>query len=339
MKTVAYASPHVPIEWIAAHGVRPVRLNPRVEGEASPLALRRGVCPFAGAVLDVVVAGVDACAVIFTTACDQMRYACAAAEPSTRVPLFLLNVPSTWQTPTAGRLFREEVERLGRFLVELGGTTPADEELADVMLRFERERATARATYVRHSSLTSLFGQAGKPDVPWSPGFGRLKPVLQQESQAGPDVDWGRAAVPLALVGGPLLDNDREIFSIVEGAGGSIVLDATEQGERVTPPAFDRARLCRDPLGELVDAYLRIPDAFRRPNTALYEWLGCAMGTREVRGIILRRYVWCDLWHAEVDRLRRWSPVPVLDLDGDRDDQSARGRTVGRIEAFLEMLR
>ena len=88
-----------------------------------------------------------------------------------------------------------------------------------------------------------------------------------------------------------------------------------------------------------MDAYLRIPDAFRRPNTALYEWLGCAMGTREVRGIILRRYVWCDLWHAEVDRLRRWSPVPVLDLDGDRDDQSARGRTVGRIEAFLEMLR
>ena len=222
MKTVAYASPHVPIEWIAAHGVRPVRLNPRVEGEASPLALRRGVCPFAGAVLDVVVAGVDACAVIFTTACDQMRYACAAAEPSTRVPLFLLNVPSTWQTPTAGRLFREEVERLGRFLVELGGTTPADEELADVMLRFERERATARATYVRHSSLTSLFGQAGKPDVPWSPGFGRLKPVLQQESQAGPDVDWGRAAVPLALVGGPLLDNDREIFSIVEGAGEAL---------------------------------------------------------------------------------------------------------------------
>ena len=109
--------------------------------------------------------------------------------------------------------------------------------------------------------------------------------------------------VPLALVGEHLLEGDHDIFAIVEDAGGRIVLDATEQGERAVPPAFDVARLRCDPLGELVDSYLRIPDAFRRPNAALYEWLGRAMQTRQVRGIVFRRYVWCDLWHAELERL------------------------------------
>ena len=56
------------------------------------------------------------------------------------------------------------------------------------------------------------------------------------------------------------------------------------------------------------------------------------------RGMILRRYLWCDLWHAESQRLKRWSPVPVLEIDIGPDDDAAPNRVQGRIEAFLETL-
>ena len=93
-------------------------------------------------------------------------------------------------------------------------------------------------------------------------------------------------------------------------AGGRVVLDATEGGQRTMPRRFDPARVASDPLQELADAYFDgIPDAFRRPNSRLYEWLGRELAARHVQGIIFRRYLWCDLWHAELQRLKQWSPA------------------------------
>ena len=68
---------------------------------------------------------------------------------------------------------------------------------------------------------------------------------------------------------------------------------------------------------------------------------GCGehLAERAVRRIIVVRYVWCDLWHAEVGRLqeslsacRWWSSTSAAATSG-----LARIRT--RIEALLEMLR
>lgn len=154
-------------------------------------------------------------------------------------------------------------------------------------------------------------------------------------------------AIPLAIVGGPLVARDFALFDLLERLGGRVVLDATEGGTRLLPAAFDRMRMAQDPLAELARAYFdTVADVFRRPNDALYTWLKERFAEERVRGVLFRRYVWCDLWHAELYRLRRGSPVPVLDLDVDHDDQgpafACRGceaRTIGRVEAFLEMLR
>jgi benzoyl-CoA reductase/2-hydroxyglutaryl-CoA dehydratase subunit BcrC/BadD/HgdB len=105
------------------------------------------------------------------------------------------------------------------------------------------------------------------------------------------------------------------------------------------PRRFDPARMVADPLEELADAYFDIPDVFRRPNHALYDWLGRELAARQVRGIIFRRYLWCDLWHAELQRLREWTALPVLEIDVAPDDLGASNRVQGRIEAFLEMLK
>jgi benzoyl-CoA reductase/2-hydroxyglutaryl-CoA dehydratase subunit BcrC/BadD/HgdB len=145
--------------------------------------------------------------------------------------------------------------------------------------------------------------------------------------------------ISLAIIGGPMIKQDLEIFDIVEQSGGNIVLDATETSERGMCATFDRRGLCDNPLMELSRAYFgSIPDASRRPNSELYNWLKQKLADRAVRGIIFRRYLWCDTWHAELGRLKDWAGLPVLDIDVGGDSRTQHIRTPNRIRAFLEML-
>jgi benzoyl-CoA reductase/2-hydroxyglutaryl-CoA dehydratase subunit BcrC/BadD/HgdB len=343
MSAVGYSSPFVPAEWIAAHGLRPERLRLRPTEK-----LTRGICPYAGALMEAgkgdrhllceapggpfrqKVPVPFSCLVLATT-CDQMRYVATMLEQRADHPIFLLNVPSTWQTPAARQLYLDELRRLGRFLVRLGGSAPSDLELAEIMLASNRKREEDRENSRGPTARGELSRWGDSCTVAPRDGSATAIPTVATPTVSG---------IPLAILGGPLLETDCEFFALVERAGGRIVLDATEHGVRTFPRPFDAARAAADPLQELADAYFDgIPDAFRRPNTALYEWLGRELAARQVRGIILHRYVWCDLWHAESQRLKQWSPTPLLELDVGPDDTGAANRLQGRIEAFLEMLK
>ena len=175
-------------------------------------------------------------------------------------------------------------------------------------------------------------------DAP-SPGeLGRI--MLERDAARGTQepVESRPDGIPVALLGGALTAHDRGILELVAKLGGRVVLDGTEAGERTRPARFDRRRIQDDPLGELAEAYFgSIPEVFRRPNSMLYQWLEQAIEEREPRGVILLRQVWCDLWHGEVERLREWLDIPLLDLDLNGHDPVARSRT--RVQAFLETLR
>ena len=123
MIRIAYTSPFVPPEWISAHGLRPAWLPAHCDGARSAEALREGVCPFAGAVLGGLPNGLEAAALVLTTTCDQMRRA-ADIVGRDAPPVFLFNVPATWQTAVSRQLYCDELERLGRFLVRAGGVSP-----------------------------------------------------------------------------------------------------------------------------------------------------------------------------------------------------------------------
>ena len=147
------------------------------------------------------------------------------------------------------------------------------------------------------------------------------------------------AGAPMPWYGGPLMRGDTRVFDTIEQAGGAVVLDATESGARTLPAPFDRRRLRDDPLMELVDAYFgAIPDVFRRPDEALYAYLDRELAASGARGIVVWRYVWCDLWAAAVARLRERTGLPVTDLDVS-GDEGAFAHTAGRIQAFMEVLR
>jgi benzoyl-CoA reductase/2-hydroxyglutaryl-CoA dehydratase subunit BcrC/BadD/HgdB len=294
VKNVLYTCPFVPPEWIASYGLEPVRIAPEPARQGMPA----GVCPFAAAFIHATVA-TPALAIIATTVCDQMRRSVELIESRCDTPVFLMNVPATWRSKSAVKLYRDELDRLGRFLVTLGGAEPTPDKLSETMLHYDSLRAELRAD----SKISTPNG------------------------------------VPLILTGGPLRSTDSEIFDLIEQAGGTIVLDATASGEMTMAPPFDRAKLTSDPAGELADAYFaRIPHAMRRPNNQLHEYLNHELTARRAKGVIYRRYQWCDTWHGEVGRLKDLLPSPVLDLVAG-DDESDRAYMLTRIQAFVEMLK
>jgi benzoyl-CoA reductase/2-hydroxyglutaryl-CoA dehydratase subunit BcrC/BadD/HgdB len=133
--------------------------------------------------------------------------------------------------------------------------------------------------------------------------------------------------------------DDYDLLTAVEDAGGRFVLDATESGERTLPAPVDVDRLKADPREELARIYFDcIPDVFQRPNDRLFAWLRQEVAKRRVRGVLVRRFVWCDHWHGEMPRLREELSVPVLEWEGTGNDARALASTIGRMEAFLEML-
>ena len=260
--------------------------------------VRQGVCPFALAFSRKATEQADAAGIVFASLCDQMRRLGDKTAGAAALPTLTLHVPRTWQTPESLEFYREELRRLGRFLVDVGGQTPSNKTLANIMLRHDAERKRAR------------------------------------HAQPVPDGNQ----VPLAILGSPLPSDSLGIFDRVRAAGGYVALDATESGERGWPRRFNNGRLLENPFEELSEAYFHaIPDAARRPNHPLYEWLGREMIARQVRGLVVHHYVWCDLWHAETERLREWSSVPVLALTSGSEETPGRTRTA--IEAFLEALR
>jgi len=325
MTTVLYTSPFVPAEWIAAHGVRPRRIQPEPHAAAPSAAPLAGLCPYARAMVGTLTTGADGDAAVLTTTCDQMRRAAEWAAMNSRVPVFLMNVPATWQTAAAVRLYRDELARLRRFLIRLGGSEPSHEKLCATMEAYDARRLDLRRA------------------------VGIMAPRRANEAVATFDLEWQSEALsarldeaphgaPVALVGGPLLRGDSQVFDIIEEAGGLVVLDATETGQRGLPAPFDHRRLRDDPMMELVEAYFgTIPDAFRRPDDALRTYLEHELTAAGARGIIVWRYVWCDHWAAFAPRLRELAGLPVLDLDVSVD-KGHLSRVSNRIQAFVEVL-
>ena len=321
---IIYSCPFVPAEWIAAHGMRPSRIMPNSKHASDSICAAPGVCPYVRAFAGAVASEPDAAGVVVTTMCDQMRRASELIARDSESPVFLMNVPSTWETVNAQKMYGSELQRLGRFLVQLGGESPSTERLAGVMREYDAKRSAVRdargsLSARSYSDLIARFHRDGDTDIP--------KEVMIPQG------------VPLALVGGPLLAEYFQFFDLIEGAGGYIALDATETGERTLPAPFDRRRMSDEPLEVLAEAYFgSIPDASRRPNSLLYQWLKKEIDVRGIRGIIFVRYVWCDMWHAEAQRMKEWLGLPFFDLDIS-EDLSDLSRKMTRFEAFMEMLR
>jgi benzoyl-CoA reductase/2-hydroxyglutaryl-CoA dehydratase subunit BcrC/BadD/HgdB len=331
-------SPWIPLEWIKAHGFEP--RGPGLGNPEEPTAVPEGVCAFAQHMADLARSHADA-PVIFTTACDQLRRAADACRAGDNSRLFLFNLPATWQTSASRRLYQAEIARLGKFLEGLGGRSPTDASLLEIIRDYEQRRAELVDFIQCHPACEALEAMAGYFDGAVQVPSGGVSAARSRAAKAGA-ASRSRATVsagvPLALVGGPLLPSQWTLLEAIESAGGSVVLTATEPGERCLLPPLPPHADAPCPLTALANHYFdHAVDVFHRPNSRLYDWLRSRLTERCVRGMVLWVHVGCDLWRAEAASLREAFQLPVLTLD----THEVRGgglRDANRLAAFLEML-
>lgn len=322
MKSVVYASPWIPADWIAAHGFQPRRITPQANGHGEPLA--PGRCIYSEIFSrQAQITEVDC--VIFASSCDQMRRSGDAHAQRLPARAFLFNMPAATGNAHSRRLYIDELRRLGRHLERLGGISPTPGRLASVIAEYEEARIRLRG------AREDLHGRELAESIHHFNAEGATPPPNEKYITHSGEI-------ALALVGGPLMREQLALFDIVTESGGRIALDASETGERGLPTPIDRRLLGEDPFAAMAEAYFEgIPDVRERPNWRLYNWLKTRFDERFIRGVILHRQVWCDLWQAEAPRLKEWCGLPTLELEGQPDGRiDARTRT--RIEAFIEAL-
>jgi benzoyl-CoA reductase/2-hydroxyglutaryl-CoA dehydratase subunit BcrC/BadD/HgdB len=234
------------------------------------------------------------------------------------------------------------MERLGEFLVRIGGHAPAPRELATQMhayraLRTELASAADWCFGSAYADAIAHFHSQGSFKLPSPDKFKETATARNPEQKPR-----------LALVGGPLDADGLRLFREIERLGGIVVLNATETGERSLAPRTPEGTGVSDaPAGEGGGSTARelsrilleqCVDVFQRPNSRLYAWLEPRIVKRRVQGIILWHHVGCDLWRAEAESIREAFKLPLLLLEAE-DTGSIDQRTISRVQAFLEALR
>jgi len=321
---VYLASPWIPREWVEAHGLTPRGLFSAPDCDAVIPRVFEGVCSFAQRNLEFARAR-EGSAVVFSSACDQMRRSFDRIQPERAVPAFLFNLPATWQSKVAWRLFRTELERFTCYLERLGGRRPVAQSAFTTICDVVRARSKLLAAWCQPNARAYAEAMAG---FHWD-GRVTLEP--------GPDVREV-TGVPVAFVGGPLTRAQFGVLDAIESAGGRVALNATETGERSLGWGQLSSAQEADTIDGLARVFFeRIVDVWQRPNTRLYAWLRERIVEREVRGIVLWHYIGCDFWRAEAASLREAFGLPVLTLDSDQA-HTDHPRLVHRIAAFIEML-
>ncbi len=328
---VLTTSPWIPWEWIQAHGFE-LRVAWEWACATAPTgaagALGQGVCAFAQHCVSAASQHAPS-PMIVDSSCDQLRRSFDALVAGGGPHVFLFNLPVILESPGARRLFRSELNRLGRWLVEdLGGSAPTRDRLVQLI----QESRKARLQLIERAGRCSAR-QLAEAVVSFQCN-GRVEQPLAREASPA-------AGVPVALVGGHFPGSQWTLLDRIEEWGGQVVLNATVAGERAFGAALDDFEPERyDDLTDFfTERYLRgAVDVFHRPNHRLYAWIQDCLQSRQARGIVLWSFMACDLWRAEAQTMKERLKLPVCLLEGDGMDGCST-RNAGRVQAFLESLR
>jgi hypothetical protein len=332
---IATSGPQVPHERISAYGFAPVTLVPKM---SVPCQLRAGLCAAAQGWAEALLSDESRfAAAVLTTRCDQLRRTVETLRTRTRLPIFLMNVPVTRGTDAARRLHRDEQERLDGFLRSLGGAGAS-----------ELRCITPAGRAVFPQTAAGACGEASLPDL------ARRFPDRPQAAEAADSVFCGGFRV--GLLACLLTEADDAVVRMLRQVGLQIVAHATESPlgdteKRLTASLQTEKRLTASLQTEKrLTASLQTkapllssgclleppPSIAQRPNAPFFAWLRQMGRAAGLDGWVLLRQPWCDLFHAEVARLKPETGLPWLDLETGACPALAALRT--RAEAFAEML-
>jgi hypothetical protein len=305
-QVIATTGPQVPHDRIRAHGYAPLTLPPLATALGSPTA---GVCAAAHGWAEALLSDESRfAAAVLSTRCDQIRRTFETLRARTRLPLFLLNVPATHGTETARRLYAEELNRLDRFLSRLG-EGPQGESLTGLG---GTGSASATSTFGRCSAFGG-FPQtaAGACRSASLAANGEASPLDRALRHAPDAAETVERAFRVGLLACCLTEADDAVLRMLPQVGLQIAVHATEG---------------------TVDT----PTIAQRPNAPFFEWLRKTSRAAGLEGWVHVRQPWCDLYHAEVPRMKSATALPWLDLETGA--RPAFASLCMRAEAFAETL-
>jgi benzoyl-CoA reductase/2-hydroxyglutaryl-CoA dehydratase subunit BcrC/BadD/HgdB len=297
MKTVIYNSSYIPREWIRIHECIPKKVTVISENQLSS----EGKCSYASSFMKTMKEQ-EADAIIITSTCAQMRH--SAEQMNDFPPVFLFNMPVTWQAPAAKKQYINELHRLSIFLTGISGQCK-EKNLRATMIEYDLIRSELKSLKEKMQAkqfLENIFEFNNK---------GCIKNNSTANSK------HAQHRIRIALTGGPLTNNHLQLFDVFEKNNISVLLNCTENGEWSLGEKFRKKPLLDNPFMELADSYFAIPEIFRRPNNKFYSRLKKEVAEYNIQGLIINRYPWCDLWLAEVERIKNCLNIPVLDLEMD----------------------
>lgn len=179
-----------------------------------------------------------------------------------------------------------------------------------------------------------IYLRSLKRMVDFLKGHGGIEPnikLAQAKFTKGETNHAGK--VVIGLIGGPFFQYEQ-LYQIVKAKSDAAVVDLTESGlmGQVTFPD-DQA----EPFQRLARGYFNLPSAGRRPDKILHDWLGEQIEKHKISGLIMVRYVWCDLWAGQLFNIKERTGLNILKLDMQNPGR-LDGRDICRIEAFAEAI-
>ncbi|MCF7708752.1 MAG: 2-hydroxyacyl-CoA dehydratase family protein [Verrucomicrobia bacterium] len=160
---------------------------------------------------------------------------------------------------------------------------------------------------------------------------------METHPAPGPRVD-SRVRSRLALIGGPIPASIRhDLDEFLRTYGAAVLLDVTENNMTQHIPRLNSGRTTGDEFTILASRYFRIPAVWKRPNTAIYTWFSNRVRQEQIDGVLLIRYVFCDLWHCALHEFKHRLSIPILEMDLD-GGEALSASAFSRVQAFLEMI-
>ena len=327
MEKVFFISPYIPYELIEAAGLQPIRILPDSIKNRNASCPKEGVCPFCHLAMENFLDDKKFENIVLATTCDQNRRAAEFYFQGSKKRIFLMNVPSTYQTQTSIDIYGYELKRFWNFLLRIANKdvgTEAEENISKIICRdFKAISQIGQETSISSNN----FFKNGFFDFDFNSLLKKRK-----TSRIG-------KKIPLALLGESLTVQHLGIFDFLESGGGFVSLDTTFSGGRAFPTQHDNIRSGDNPFDFIAFRNLNfIHDISQRPNTKIFDWLKDKIQRCGIRGIILFAYLWCDMWRAERLRIKEFLDIPLLFLDFDENFKTDE-RSMGKIMSFMEMLR
>lgn len=344
---------YTPVEVIRAAGVIPVTLCSTNE---KPIAaaeehLPRNLCPLIkssyGFALTDTCPYFHFCSIVIgETTCDGKKKMYELLDKLR--PTYVMQLPQTYETEDAVKMWEDEIKKLARKLEEFFGVEITDEKLRAEIKKRNRERRIVMDLYElsklepvpltgKELHMVNEFFKVSFGDEALLAKIEELTALLKANYDAGERrVKGGKARI--IITGCPTGKSVEKLFDAIEDNGGIIVAFENCGGIK---PAYEMTDETLPPYEALARKYLGIPCSCMSPNERRFELLGRLVDEYRADGVVDMILQACHTYNVETfnlsEYLKKNTKASYISVETEYSQGDVE-QLATRMGAFIEML-